>query len=89
MAEHSIRITERNHMELTGVSNVNTFDEQEIILETSLGHLFILGEDLHITMLNLEEGKVALEGAINSIEYKSQGVDLKTKSKNILSRLLK
>lgn len=89
MAEHSIKITERSQMELTGVNNVNTFDEQEIILETSLGHLFILGEELHITMLNLEEGKVALEGAINSIEYKSQGADLKTKSKNILSRLLK
>lgn len=89
MAEHSIRITERRQMELTGVLNVSTFDEQEIIMETSLGHILILGEDLHITMLNLDEGKVALEGAINSIEYKAQGADLKTKSKNILSRLLK
>ncbi len=89
MAEHAIKLNDRSSMELTGVNNVNTFDEQEIILETILGHLFIMGENLHITMLNLEEGKVALEGVINSVEYKSQGADLKAKSKNILSRLLK
>lgn len=89
MSTHSITLNNRSNMELTGVNNVNTFDEQEIILETSLGHLFIIGEGLHITMLNLEEGKVALEGGINSVEYKSAGVDLKTKSKNVLSRLLK
>lgn len=89
MAEHSIKLTERKQMELTGVTNVVTFDEQEIIMETILGNIFILGEGLHITMLNLDEGKVALEGAVNSIEYKSQGTDLKTRSRNILSRLLK
>ncbi|HZK44261.1 MAG TPA: sporulation protein YabP [Syntrophomonadaceae bacterium] len=89
MAEHNINISNRSNMELTGVNQVNTFDEEVIVLETSLGYLYIIGQNLHITMLNLEEGKVALEGSINSIEYKPQGVDLKTKSKKILSRLLK
>lgn len=89
MSEHTMILDNRNVMELTGVNSVNTFDDNEIILETKLGHLFIIGENLHITMLNLEEGKVALEGEINSMEYKAVGVDLKTKSKNVLSRLLK
>ncbi len=89
MADHSIKLINRSNMELTGVSSVNTFDEEEIILETSLGYLYILGENLHITMLSLEEGKVSLEGAVNSVEYKALGTDLKTKSKNVLSRLLK
>jgi len=40
-------------------------------------------------MLNLDEGKVALEGNVNSIEYKAQGTDIKAKGKNILNRLLK
>ncbi len=89
MADHLIKINNRNNMELSGVNNVNTFDEQEIILETILGSLFIKGENLHITLLNLEENKVALEGEINSLEYKAPGVDIKTKSKNVISRLLK
>ena len=89
VADHSLKLVNRNQMELTGVVNVNTFDEKEIILETQQGFLHIAGEQLHITLLNLEEGKVAVEGNVNSIVYREQGVDMKTRSRNILNRLLK
>ncbi len=89
MSEHSLKLNNRKSMELSGVNNVNTFDEEEIILETDLGFLYILGKELHINMLNLDEGKVALQGEINSLEYKAQGTDIKAKGKNILNRLLK
>ncbi|MGI5911262.1 MAG: sporulation protein YabP [Syntrophomonadaceae bacterium] len=88
MADHSFTLINRTNMQLTGIKNVNTFDEDEIILETELGFLFILGQDLHVSMLNLEQGKVALEGTVNSIEYKAQA-DIKAKGRNILNRLLK
>ncbi len=89
MAEHSLILSNRRNMEISGVNNVNTFDEEEIILETSMGCLIILGQELHISMLNLDEGKVNIEGNVISIEYKAQGTDIKAKGKNILSRLLK
>ncbi len=89
MAEHFLKLSNRKSMELSGVNNVLTFNEQEIVLETSMGILFVIGEDLHITLLKLDEGKVALEGIINNIMYKAQGTDMKSKSKNILGRLLK
>lgn len=76
-------------MELTGVNNVETFDENEIILETEMGYLTVSGENLHISLLNLEDKKVALSGSINGINYKPLNVDLKTKSKSILDRILK
>jgi sporulation protein YabP len=89
MADHSLKLVNRNQMELTGVVNVNTFDEQEIVLETQQGFLGIMGEQLHITLLNLDEGRVAVEGNVNSIVYREQGIDMRTRSRNILSRLLK
>lgn len=89
MADHTIKLVNRKNMELTGVNNVNTFDEQLILLETGMGLISISGQELHITRLNLDEGKVDLEGNINSVEYKAQGADVKTKGKNILNRLLK
>jgi len=89
MTEHSIKLNNRNRMELTGIKNVQNFDDMEIILESIQGYLVILGNQLHITMLNLDEGKVVLEGEISSLEYKAQGVDIKAKGKNIISRLLK
>lgn len=89
MADHSIKLVNRQNMEIAGVNNVNTFDEEEIVLETNMGYLFIQGEELHITMLNLDEGKVALEGTVESMIYKNQGTDIKARGKNILNRLLK
>lgn len=89
MEEHSLTLNNRGFMELTGINNVNLFDEEEVILETRLGYLYIKGQSLHITMLSLEEGKVSLEGTISMLEYKAAETDIKTKGKNILTRLLK
>ncbi len=54
--EHQLTIVGRRKMELTGVIHVESFDNEEIILETELGLLAIRGEDLHIKQLTLEEG---------------------------------
>ncbi|HEX3012393.1 MAG TPA: sporulation protein YabP [Syntrophomonadaceae bacterium] len=89
MAEHSLYLSDCKNMELTGVDHVNTFDEQQIILATGMGYLSIVGEGLHITMLNLDQGKVNIQGKVISLEYKAQDIDLKTKSKSLINRLFK
>lgn len=89
MSDHSLMLVNRSKLNLTGINNVNTFDEDQILLETDTGFLVVSGEGLHVTMLNLDEGKVTLEGTVASMEYKAQGADIKAKSKNILTRLLK
>jgi len=89
VSEHSLTLVDRKKIQMSGIKHVNNFDEDEVILETSLGFLLIAGSELHVSMLNLEEGKVNLEGQINSIEYKEPGADLKSKGKSILGRLLK
>jgi sporulation protein YabP len=89
MAEHSLNLVNRQRMELTGVKNVLNFDEEEILLETNLGYLAVNGEQLHIIMLNLDEGEVAIQGAVNHFAYKAPGTDFKAKGKSLLGRLLK
>ncbi len=89
MAEHSMNLVNRQKMELTGVTNVISFDEEEIVLATNMGYLAINGEELHISMLNLDEARVAIQGTVNNIGYKPQGADLKAKGKSMLNRLLK
>lgn len=89
MTEHSVNLSNRNEVKLTGVVNVMTFDEEEVILESSMGFLAIEGAELHITMLNLDEGKVEIQGKVNNIAYKPQGGDLKGKGKNVINRLFK
>lgn len=89
MSEHSITMANRKSVELSGITNVINFDEEEVILETVMGFLEIGGEELHITMLNLDKGQVAVVGSINHLAYKPQGTNLKNKGKTILNRLLK
>lgn len=89
MTEHSINLVNRKSIDLAGVTNVINFDDEEIILDTMMGCLEIGGQELHITMLNLENGKVSVQGSINHLAYKAQGADLKARSKTMLSRLFK
>jgi len=66
---HSLHLEGRELMSLTGVKDVDSFNEQEIRLLTDLGALYVEGRELHITKLNLDEGQILLEGEIQSLQY--------------------
>ncbi len=66
---HSIVMEDRKRAVLTGVTDVASFNEQEVIMLTEEGDISLVGEGLHIAHLNLEEGKLTVEGRITGIEY--------------------
>ncbi len=66
---HAVRIDNRELMSITGVKDVESFNEQEIRLVTEAGILHIEGMDLHMTKLNLDDGQVIVEGEIIAMEY--------------------
>jgi sporulation protein YabP len=82
-----IHLLNRRLLEVSGVLNVDSFDSQEFLLETELGFLNVKGQNLHIKNLNLEQGFVAIEGTINSLNYlDGAGPD---KTKGFLGKLFK
>ena len=66
---HNFICKERKHLELSGVKNVERFDENEFVLETTLGWMSIKGSELVLNKLDTEHGDVIIKGNINSIEY--------------------
>lgn len=66
---HSIHIDERQLMRVSGVKDVDSFNEQEVQLLTEAGELRIEGMGLHMTKLDLDAGQVILEGDILALEY--------------------
>ncbi|MGN0776676.1 MAG: YabP/YqfC family sporulation protein [Candidatus Ventricola sp.] len=66
---HMLTLEGRAHARLSGVMAVCCFNEQEIVLETSEGEVALLGEQLHIEQLNLEDGQLDVTGEISGIEY--------------------
>ncbi len=69
---HSIVLEDRRRLTVSGVSDVDSFDEQMIVVFTELGELTVKGTDLHISRLNLEMGELAVEGDIASLSYAEQ-----------------
>ena len=69
---HNLILEDRRNVTVSGVSDVDSFDEQSVILFTDLGELTIQGSDLHMNKLNVETGEVIIEGDIDSVSYHNE-----------------
>ena len=66
---HKLQLNERKKLTMTGVTEVVSFDETAVVLQTSLGLLIVQGQQLQLKNLSLEGGQVAVEGDINALSY--------------------
>lgn len=64
-----LELVDRQLMRLSGVNNVDVFDEEKIVLQTELGKLEIQGQHLNVTSLDVESGSLQVDGVIDSIAY--------------------
>lgn len=87
-ARHQVNLADREELQVTGVLHVDSFDDREIVLATDLGTLTVQGEDLQIRQLDLESGRFAVEGTINSLTY-AVGNQRARKGQGLLERLLR
>ncbi len=71
--EHRLELTGREQLTVSGVEDVDRFDETGIIMSTSAGTLVVTGEDLHIGKLSLDGGELHVDGRIDSITYEDEG----------------
>ncbi|MCI7767656.1 MAG: YabP/YqfC family sporulation protein [Oscillospiraceae bacterium] len=67
--EHSVRLENRSRAVITGVTDTDKFTENQVLLYTCMGELIIKGRDLHVTLLSVESGDMAVEGEIDGIIY--------------------
>jgi len=68
-APHKVVIDSRTKVVVTAVEDVDSFNENEVILLSNHGFITITGEDLHISKLSLEDGQLVVDGKIQSIDY--------------------
>ena len=85
-APHQMTLSNRNQLGIDGVVNLGSYDQELILMETSVGVLEVKGEHLHIQQLNLDQGRVVIDGEINSLVYSEAGLK---KGKGFLGRLIK
>ena len=69
MLEHRLELLGREHLRVSGVEDVERFDENCIVMATCVGTLIVSGEDLHIGKLSLDGGELHVDGRIDSLSY--------------------
>ena len=67
--KHALSMGARGHISISGVTEVESFDEQTVELITNCGALTLEGEGLHIGTLDIARGVVEVDGRINGLYY--------------------
>ena len=71
-APHHVVIEDRKSLTVSGVEDVERFDENTIVLSTSKGAMVVTGENLHIEKLSLDGGDLKVDGDIDSVSYEEE-----------------
>ena len=85
---HKLTLENRGAGTVTGIREVVSFDENQVVLDTDLGLLTVKGKDLHVSRLTLEKGEVDLDGTIDSLNYSSNEA-LRKSGESLFTRLFK
>lgn len=67
--EHGFIVRERAHVEIRGMTEVISFDENNVMLATTGGRMAIEGRELRVGELDVKQGNVTVDGHIDSIYY--------------------
>ena len=68
-AVHHVILEGRERLSVSGVEEVERFDEESVVMETSQGTLIVSGQGLHIEQLSLDGGELRVEGTIDALSY--------------------
>ena len=82
---HNIVMEDRKTLMITGVSDVDSFDDQNVVVFTDLGELTVRGNNLHIGKLSVETGELSVTGNIYALGY----TDDRERSGGLFSRMFK
>ncbi|MBR5540208.1 MAG: sporulation protein YabP [Clostridia bacterium] len=66
---HLLSLSERRTLAVSGVQDVDSFDETTVVIYTEQGELTVKGTGLHINRLNIETGDLSMEGHVESLVY--------------------
>lgn len=81
---HHVILEEREQLVISGVEEVESFDENTIVMDTAQGVLIVRGEGLHIEKLSLDGGDLKVEGMVESLTYEED----RSRRGGFFSRLL-
>lgn len=84
---HEIKIIDRGVISLSGIKKINSFDNEEFLMESNMGIILLKGEKLEIIKLDTHDGNVKIKGKLNSFTYLEN--IKKNKDESLIAKLFK
>ena len=81
--QQKIFLVNRESLSVDGVTDVKSFDESLVCINTVFGALNVEGRQLRITKYLMQTGEIAVEGNIDAVVY----LDNEPEKKGLFSRL--
>ena len=85
---HGINLVERKNLIVSGVKKIESFDNEQFLMETVMGMLLVKGEELELIKLDTMQGNVSIKGIVASMTYVENGKE-KTRENSFLNRLFR
>lgn len=85
---HVVTLSERKNIVITGVKKIESFDNEEFLMETNMGFIVLKGEELEIIKLDTYQGNVSIKGKIDSMAYLDSN-NKKDNDNSLLNKLFK
>lgn len=85
---HKMNMENRSKLEMTGISDVISFDLNKVVLESDYGMITIKGTNLHVNRLSVEKGELDIDGTIEGFTY-SEINSYAKKGESMLGRLFR
>lgn len=83
--QHNVIMENRRNLTISGVMDIDSFDEQTVVVFTEQGELTIRGGNLHINKVDVDSGDLVMEGEVDSLTYS----DNQPQKGGLLSRLFR
>ncbi len=68
-AKHTVVIEDRSRIKINCVEDVESFNEEKVVVYTSMGIMIINGYNFKVSRLNVEDGQLVIDGEIDKLEY--------------------
>ena len=72
MGAHNLILEERGSLTVTGVEDIDSFDDQTVVIYTGLGELTVRGIQVHIQRMYEQAVVLVLQGQVYALTYADQ-----------------
>ena len=85
LSEHTVLLTNRNKMKITGVTKIISYDDKRIIIKTDYGKLTICGKNIVAGEMSTVNQSIDVTGDVDFLQYQTS----RGKSESSLGKLFR